>query len=163
MVENSKLSASEIYLSALPLFSNSSVELLDSQQLVSQLRGLERKTRSGGKDLVTHYPGGHDDLANVVCGVAVQIYRHSSIIRDEPPSLGYVEEVVDEKERIKSEFDDELRGKLKKSKDEEELDAIDEAEWDISQWSATQIAEKLAETKEKKKPKSHVKFFKDWG
>lgn len=71
-VENSELSSSEIYLEFLPLLMNGSVELLDNRRLIDQLRGLERKTRAGGKDLVTHYPGGHDDLAIAVAGVVVQ-------------------------------------------------------------------------------------------
>jgi hypothetical protein len=71
-VRNSALSVSEIYLSFLPLVANGSVELLDNKRLKSQLAGLERKTRSGGKDLVTHYPGGHDDCANVCAGVMVK-------------------------------------------------------------------------------------------
>ena len=66
--ENSEQTTSELYLSFLPLISNNSIELLDNKRLVSQLRGLERKTRSGGRDLVTHYPGGYDDVANAAVG-----------------------------------------------------------------------------------------------
>jgi hypothetical protein len=74
-VENSDLSASEIYLSFLPLVANETVELLDNKRLRTQLSGLERKTRSGGKDLVSHGPGSHDDLANAAAGVCVMIAR----------------------------------------------------------------------------------------
>ncbi|MDD8014059.1 MAG: hypothetical protein PHX45_00080 [Acidobacteriota bacterium] len=71
MVRPSELSASEIYLNFLPLISNGTVELLDNKRLTGQLTGLERRTRGGGKDLVTHYIGGHDDLANAAAGVCV--------------------------------------------------------------------------------------------
>jgi hypothetical protein len=71
-IENAELSASELYLELLPVISNGSVELLDSKRLAGQLAGLERRARAGGKDLVTHYPGGHDDLANAVAGAVAR-------------------------------------------------------------------------------------------
>lgn len=67
-IKNSELSASELYLELLPMISNGSVELLDSKRLGAQLAGLERRTRSGGKDFIDHYPGSHDDLAVAVAG-----------------------------------------------------------------------------------------------
>lgn len=70
-VKASEITASEIYLNFLPMISNGSVELLDIKRLHSQLIGLERRTRSGGKDLITHYPGGHDDAANSCAGACV--------------------------------------------------------------------------------------------
>jgi len=36
--------------------------------LLTELRQLERKTATGGKDGVDHPPRGHDDLANSACG-----------------------------------------------------------------------------------------------
>lgn len=41
------------------------------KRLRSQLRSLERRTRSGGKDSVDHGPRGHDDLANAAVGACV--------------------------------------------------------------------------------------------
>jgi len=70
-VKNSELSASEIYINFLPLVANGTAELLDNKRLKTQLAGLERKTRPGGKDLITHFPGGHDDLANSAAGACV--------------------------------------------------------------------------------------------
>ncbi len=70
-VKNSAMSASEIYMNFLPLVANGTVELLDNKRLLAQLTGLERRARSGGKDLITHYAGGHDDLANSCAGVCV--------------------------------------------------------------------------------------------
>jgi hypothetical protein len=36
----------------------------------SPARGLKRRTSRGGRDSIDHAPGGHDDLANSVAGVA---------------------------------------------------------------------------------------------
>jgi len=62
---------SELYLELLPRLCSLELELLDNEVLIDQLSGLERRTRSGGKDIVDHCQGGKDDLANVVAGVAV--------------------------------------------------------------------------------------------
>ena len=73
--ETSKLNKSEIYLNFEPILAQGQVELLNNKRLFNQFRGLERRTRSGGKDLVDHYPGGHDDLANAVAGACVMTSR----------------------------------------------------------------------------------------
>jgi len=77
-VKNSELSASECYLSFLPLMANGTIELLDNKRLKSQLMGLERKARPGGKDLVTHYPGGHDDVSNSCAMACVMAAKKES-------------------------------------------------------------------------------------
>lgn len=60
---------SALYVESLPLFLSGRLELLDAPTLVTQLRLLERRTRSGGKgDLVDHPPRGKDDVANATCG-----------------------------------------------------------------------------------------------
>jgi hypothetical protein len=84
MVENSELTSSEIYLNFLPLIANSFVELLDNKRITEQLRGLERKTRTGGKDQITHPPfaGTHDDLAIAVAGAIVRAARNAGVVRD---------------------------------------------------------------------------------
>jgi hypothetical protein len=74
-VKNADMTASELYLNFLPLVSNGTVELLDNKRLLAQLTGLERRARSGGKDLVTHYAGGHDDLANSAAGACAMAAR----------------------------------------------------------------------------------------
>lgn len=66
----SKKNRSELYLEFLPKLLSGHIELLDDETLVSQFAGLERRTRSGGRDSVDHRQGAHDDLANVVAGVA---------------------------------------------------------------------------------------------
>lgn len=62
---------SDLYLSLLPAVNSGQVELLDNKRLLAQLAGLERRTRSGGKDIVDHRPGLHDDLSNSCAGVLV--------------------------------------------------------------------------------------------
>jgi hypothetical protein len=69
--EFSELSKSEIYLEFEPLMAQGMVELLDNTRLRNQLRSLERRTRSGGKDQVDHPKGLHDDLANAAAGACV--------------------------------------------------------------------------------------------
>ena len=64
---------SELYRDALALLNSEHIELLDHGRLIAQLGALERRTTRGGRDSIDHAPGGHDDLANVVCGVAVAV------------------------------------------------------------------------------------------
>ncbi len=66
-----KQDRSAIYLEFEPLLAQGQVELLDNKTLFAQLRGLERQTRSGGRDRVDHYQGGHDDVANAAAGACV--------------------------------------------------------------------------------------------
>jgi hypothetical protein len=61
---------SALYLELLPRLCSGEVELLDDPKLIDQLAGLERRTRSGGKDIIDHPQGGRDDLANALAGVA---------------------------------------------------------------------------------------------
>ena len=72
-MKNSELTTSEIYLEFLPLIMNNSVELLENRRLIDQLRGLERRTRPGGRSLISHaaFSGAHDDLAVAAAGACV--------------------------------------------------------------------------------------------
>jgi hypothetical protein len=67
-VQFSPLSASELYLEFLPMVTARSCELPDNKRLIGQLANLERRVRSGGRDLIAHFPGQHDDLANSAAG-----------------------------------------------------------------------------------------------
>jgi len=69
-LKNSDRTKGEIYLEALPLIANGSLELLDSKRLVAQLTPLERRTRFGGRDSIDNFFG-HDDLANAAAGAAI--------------------------------------------------------------------------------------------
>jgi len=84
-VEGSELPSSEIYLNFLPLIMNGSIELLENRRMIEQFRGLERRTRAGGKDLVGHpqFSGAHDDLAVVVAGACLRANRHISVFSPE--------------------------------------------------------------------------------
>jgi hypothetical protein len=62
---------SQLYAELLPRLCSGEIELLDNETLVNQLAALERRTRSGGKDIIDHPSGGKDDLANACAGVAV--------------------------------------------------------------------------------------------
>lgn len=72
-MKNSELTSSEIYLEFWPLIMNGSVELLENRRLIDQLRGLERRTRAGGRTFISHGPfsGAHDDLAVAAAGACV--------------------------------------------------------------------------------------------
>jgi hypothetical protein len=71
----SKLVRDEIYLECLPVFTRGLVRLPDHARLVRELRLLERQTHRSGRDTVNHPRNGHDDHANVVCGVINLIER----------------------------------------------------------------------------------------
>src|SRR5262249_56349927 len=58
-----------IYLEALPVFTRGLARIPNHARLVRELRLLERRTHRSGKDTVEHPRNGHDDFANVVCGV----------------------------------------------------------------------------------------------
>ncbi len=59
---------SELYRDLLPAINSGLCRLLDSERLVLQLTGLERRTARGGRDTIDHSPGAHDDLANAAAG-----------------------------------------------------------------------------------------------
>jgi hypothetical protein len=69
----SERSKGEIYLECLPLLNSQRVELLDSPRLVSQLLNLERRTSSGGRDIIDHPPNSHDDLINSAAGALLLV------------------------------------------------------------------------------------------
>jgi len=54
------------YLETEPLFTQGRIELLDHPQLARELMLLERRPRAGGRMLVDHPTGGHDDYANAL-------------------------------------------------------------------------------------------------
>ena len=64
---------SSIYLELLPAINAQRVVLLSDPELLRELRGLERRRGSGGRDRVDHGPGGHDDRANSAAGVLTKL------------------------------------------------------------------------------------------
>lgn len=71
--ELSERTASELYLTALPLFSGAVIELPGSDRLRGQLCSLMRRTSGGGKDSVIsgQSDSTHSDLANAAIGAVV--------------------------------------------------------------------------------------------
>jgi hypothetical protein len=67
-VRFSHRSSSEIYLDFMPLVTSRAIELLDHRTLIGQLANLDRRVRSGGRDLVVHFPGRHDDVGVAAAG-----------------------------------------------------------------------------------------------
>jgi hypothetical protein len=65
----SELTASELYLESLPLWTRSQVAIPDHPTLVRELRLLERSPARLAREQVSHPRGVHDDYANVTCGV----------------------------------------------------------------------------------------------
>ena len=64
-----------------PLFAEGRIDLLDHQQLVKELKCLERRLRTGGRVLIDHPHGGHDDYATAVAlaSVAARQERASTL------------------------------------------------------------------------------------
>jgi hypothetical protein len=73
----SKLDKNSIYLNFQPLVTTQKVILPNLEEMKMQFLQLERKTRSGGKDVVDHPSGAnyHDDIANVIAGVSNLIFK----------------------------------------------------------------------------------------
>lgn len=62
---------SALYIELLPRLCSGEISLPDNPILIDQIASLERRTRAGGKDIIDHPRGAHDDVANTVAGVAV--------------------------------------------------------------------------------------------
>jgi hypothetical protein len=67
---------SQLYLELMPKITSNEIELLDDEASINQLANLERRTRSGGRDVIDHPPGQHDDLANVIAGASSATASH---------------------------------------------------------------------------------------
>jgi hypothetical protein len=61
---------SDLFRDLLPMLNSGRIVLPKNDRLLNQIAGLERRTARSGKDSIDHGPGGHDDLANSVAGVA---------------------------------------------------------------------------------------------
>lgn len=65
------MNRSEVYLEAVQFFAGYQIEIPDDPLLIRELRMLQRSARQGGRDVIDHAPGAHDDRANVAALVAV--------------------------------------------------------------------------------------------
>jgi hypothetical protein len=71
--EQSAEDKSAIYVSVLPLINSGRLTLPRNERLIHQLASLERTTAFGsGRERIDHPRDMHDDLANAVCGAALQ-------------------------------------------------------------------------------------------
>ncbi len=68
-------SKSGLYADALAALNSERVELPPDERMLNQLVSLERRTSRAGRDSIDHPPGGHDDRANVIAGLAAQAAR----------------------------------------------------------------------------------------
>lgn len=67
------------YLEAEPLFAQGRLALLDHPALARELKNLERRPRAGGRTLVDHPTGGHDDHADALCRAAALALKARSV------------------------------------------------------------------------------------
>ncbi|WP_297780043.1 hypothetical protein [uncultured Roseovarius sp.] len=77
---------SELYATFAPALNSGAVELPPCATLSKQLTSLERRTTRGGRDMIDHAPGAHDDRANAVAGVVAQMAKKQA--RPQIRSLG---------------------------------------------------------------------------
>lgn len=73
---------SDLYRDLLPALNSVQVDLLDVDTIATQLCGLERRVARGGRESIDHPPNGHDDLANAVAGVLVNLTKVSGYVYD---------------------------------------------------------------------------------
>ena len=68
----SEQNRTQIYQDFLAIANSGGIELPPTQndKLLTQFNYLERRTTRGGRDIIDHAPGTHDDLANAVAGLA---------------------------------------------------------------------------------------------
>jgi hypothetical protein len=69
----------QTYLEVEPLFAQGRIELLDHPILAREFKQLERRPRPGGRTIVDHPRGGHDDHANALTLAVVAAMRASSV------------------------------------------------------------------------------------
>jgi hypothetical protein len=73
--EEAATDKSTAYLEAEPLFAQGRIALLDHALLARELKNLERRPRIGGRAVVDHPTGGHDDHADALCRAAALAIR----------------------------------------------------------------------------------------
>ena len=66
---------SDLFRDLLPVLNSHRVDLIDSEKLINQLVGLERRVSRGGRESIDHAPHAHDDLANAVAGAISLLAR----------------------------------------------------------------------------------------
>ena len=77
------------YLEIEPWLAESRIELLDHPELARELQLLERRPRPGGKTIVDHPRGAHDDYANSLAIAAAKAKR-ANVVQGFPIGVGRV-------------------------------------------------------------------------
>jgi hypothetical protein len=85
--ELSEQTASEMYQAVLARLNSKQVELLDLPRIAKQFGDLERRTSRGGRDQISHPPGGHDDLVNSITGALLMAGAVRQPMRIDPALL----------------------------------------------------------------------------
>ncbi len=143
--EKSERTKSELYLEAESPFNTGRISIPNKDSLLTQLKSLVRKTRSGGKDSVdADIP---EDEANVLAGCVWMILslQHEKAL---PISFGISEEVTSYEEELEAEAIAWLMGKEEKPKKKKDKDDIDESEWDVSNMNLAEINRELDKMEE---------------
>jgi hypothetical protein len=71
--EDAEKTTSEAFLEAEPFFAAGRIEILDHPEQSRELKALERRARTGGRTIVEHPHGGHDDYAAALCRAAAVV------------------------------------------------------------------------------------------
>jgi hypothetical protein len=112
MYEPAPKAKSELYLDLLALLNSKRLDLLDNTRAFNQLLSLERRSARGGRDVIDHPPGQHDDLINAVAGCASQLINKAQYnieaLAALDPDLGDALPPIDvyRKRRFHPQFDD---------------------------------------------------------
>jgi hypothetical protein len=81
---------SDLYHDLLPLLNIRAIVLPRHDRLIAQIVGLERRVGSSGRDSISHVPGGHDDVANAVAGVAKLVHQKRVFVRPRSTRLDWL-------------------------------------------------------------------------
>jgi hypothetical protein len=87
----SEKTTSDTFRDFLPITNSRQCDLLDHPRLFNQLVSLERRTSRGGRDLISHPPGQHDDVATSVAGVVVMVRAASNLTQAKFITLNWME------------------------------------------------------------------------
>ena len=72
------MAKSELYRASLAALNSNQVELPPCERLLAQFVSLERRVSRGGREIIDHPTGGHDDRANVAAGLIATHNRHQA-------------------------------------------------------------------------------------
>jgi hypothetical protein len=145
LYEPAQLNKSQLFLEFLTMVMRRAVEILDNRTLTNQLMQLERKT-GGVQDSIGHAPGLMDDAANALAGCCVMAVQQGE--RLPPPNINLHERELSDIEKMDRQAVRWLQGKPPL---EDDRDNFNEEEWDINQWSCSEVSEFLDAEEKKEK------------